>query len=119
MLLELADLRLELEDPQGASVPLRRALVLNPTNSETLFLLGNAFMDLGHYAEAKKSFQLGLESNPFEGQAWFNMALVHEKLDENEEAARAWRSYLRIDPECDERSEVEASILRLEGSPPT
>jgi cytochrome c-type biogenesis protein CcmH/NrfG len=95
---------------------LRRALFINPTNSETLFLLGNAFMDLGHYAEAKKSFRLGLESNPFDPQAWFNVALVHEKLVENDAAAAAWRSYLKLEPECEERSEVEATILRLETS---
>ena len=114
LLLELADLRLELGDPQGASVPLRRTLLLNPESSEALFLLGNAFMDLGHNAEAKKSFHLGLENNPFDAQAWYNVALVHEALGETTEAIAAWRSYLKLENESEEREEVEKSLARLE-----
>ena len=114
LLLELADLRLELGNPQGASVPLRRTLLLNPKSSEALFLLGNAFMDLGHHAEAKKSFHLGLENNPFDAQAWYNVAIAHEELGEKVEAIDAWRSFLRLENDTEEKEEVERAIARLE-----
>jgi predicted Zn-dependent protease len=114
LLLELADLRLELGDPQGASIPIRRTLLLNPKSSEALFLLGNAFMDLSHFAEAKKAFHLGLDNNPFDAQAWYNVALAHEQLGEGSEAVDAWRSYLKLESDSEESAEVEAMIARVE-----
>ncbi len=113
-LIELADVRLALGDPRGASVPIRRALMLQPNNAEVLSLLGNAFQDLGHRDEAARAYQASLDSNPFAGEVWYNLALVHDQRGDTMAAAQAWRSFLSCGPDDEDRAFALAELARLE-----
>ena len=57
---------------------------------------------------------MGLENNPFDAQAWYNAAIAHEELGEKVEAIDAWRSFLRLENDSEEKEEVERAIARLE-----
>ncbi len=117
LLCELADLYLELGEPHEASVPLRHALQLAPMSSEVLFLLGNAFADLGHHAEAARAYHAALDTDPFRAEAWYNLALSAHAQGDVPEAVHALENYLRCaGTEAPDRADVLATLAELKGA---
>lgn len=115
LLLELADLRLADGRPEDAARALRRVLQSEPQQWEALYLMGNAFMDVGAHAEAVKAYQQGLATQPFERELWWNFAIALEKVGDRAGAATAYEAYLKQARGLDEaeREEVGALIARL------
>jgi len=115
LLLELADLRLADRRPEDAARALRRVLQREPHQWEALYLMGNAFMDVGAHAEAVSAYRQSLATQPFERELWWNFAIALEKVGDRAGAATAYEAYLKqaVDLGADEREEVGALITRL------
>lgn len=115
LLLELADLRLADGRPEDAARALRRVLQREPHQWEALYLMGNAFMDVGAHAEAVSAYRQSLATQPFERELWWNFAIALEKVGDRAGAATAYEAYLKqaVDLGADEREEVGALITRL------
>ncbi len=113
---EFADLLLGAGEVAQAASVIREVLVTRPNHFDALFLLGSCFMDVEAYEEAARAFGAGVEVNPFSGVCWFNLARARERLGEADEAASAYRAYLKAVPRADDRTEVEAWIAALEGA---
>lgn len=115
LLLELADLRLADGRPEDAVRALRRVLSREPKQWEALFLLGNAFADVGAHAEAVNAYRQSLATQPFERELWWNFAVALERVEDRHGAAAAYEAYLKQARELDEgeREEVGALIARL------
>jgi predicted Zn-dependent protease len=113
--LELADLRLQDGRPNDAARALKRVLAREPHQWEALYLMGNAFMDVGATAEALSAYEQSLASQPFEAELWWNYALALEKAGDSKGAATAYQAYLKqahgLDAET--RDEVVELIARL------
>lgn len=113
LMLELADVRLTLGDPHGASGPIKQALTLKPNNAETLYLLGNAFLDLKHHEEAARAFRSSLDSDPFSSITWYNLALACHGMGDAPGEQEALAAYLRVEPNASDRQQVEATLSKL------
>lgn len=113
--LELADLRLQDGRPNDAARALKRVLAREPHQWEALYLMGNAFMDVGATSEALSAYEQSLASQPFEAELWWNYALALEKAGDSKGAATAYEAYLKqahgLDAET--RDEVVELIARL------
>lgn len=119
LLLELADLRLDDGRPEDAARALRRILAREPNQWEALYLMGNAFMDVGAHLEAVSAYRQSLATQPFDSELWWNFALALEKVGDREGAAAAYEAYLQQARALDEgeRSEVAELIARLRSGP--
>lgn len=114
---ELADLCLQQGRPGEAARWVKAILEHRPNHFDSLFLLGNAFLDVKAYEEASNAFQAGLEVNPFSSAAWYNMAKARQATGDSVGAASAFRAYLRAAPRADDLEEVQGWIARLEAEP--
>ncbi len=61
------------------------------------FALGHSLFHLGELGKAKKAFTRTLAIDRSHSQALFSLAVVHEKLGEEDEALRCWSEFLEID----------------------
>ncbi len=113
---ELADLRLSQGRPGEAAQLVAAVLEHRPNHFDSLFLLGNAFLDVSAYEEAAKAYRASLEVNPFSAQAWYNLGKAEEQSGDSPRAASAFRAYLRAAPKADDHPEVQRWIARLEGA---
>jgi len=94
--LELADVRLALGKPGDAARAVKRVLAAEPNNWEALYLLGNAFVDVGALAEAENAYRQAIATNPFDAEVWFNLAIVCERLGQVDAAAEAHAMHERL-----------------------
>ncbi len=116
VLVELGDVRLALGDPAGAAEALKLALTLRPHHWESLLLLGNCFVDVGAFPEAVRAYELGLGSNPFSADLWYNLACARTEAGDTAGAREAWRAWLGCaDADAPERTEIEARLAVGEG----
>jgi tetratricopeptide (TPR) repeat protein len=61
------------------------------------FALGHSLFHLGEIGKAKEAFMRTLAIDRSHSQALFSLAVVHEKLGEEDEALRCWNEFLEID----------------------
>jgi predicted Zn-dependent protease len=111
---ELADLLLEAGETGPAVSHLRAVLVERPNHWEALLLMGNAFTDAEAHDEASAAYQQCLESNPFSGDAWYNLATAQEATGNLPAAVAAYAGYLQVRPEAEDLAEVTAHMALLE-----
>ena len=74
---------------------------------------------LGRYREAIAQLEAALKLDPTGAELLYNLALVHEKLGDVDEAVDAYRRYLKVlgpDADPEERNKIEGAIKRLEGA---
>lgn len=74
---------------------------------------------LGRYREAIAQLEAALRSDPNGAELLYNLALVHEKLGEADEAIAAYRHYLQVlgsDADPEEVSKIKGTIRRLQGA---
>ena len=77
------------------------------------FVSGSKHFDLGEYGQALNDFKEGyrLKDDPV---FLYNIAQCHRLLNENTEALRAYKTYLRRAPTAPNRDEVERKIAAIE-----
>jgi tetratricopeptide (TPR) repeat protein len=93
---ELADLRLARGDAAAAARACNHVLKVKPQHAETLYLLGNAFFDVGAFEEAARAYAASLATNPFDAETWHNYGAVLERLNRHDEAAEAIDKWHRL-----------------------
>ena len=83
------------------------------TAAKRFFVSGSKHFDLGEYTDALNDFKEGyrLKDDPV---FLYNIAQCHRLLNQNTEALRAYRTYLRRAPTAANRDEVERKIAAIE-----
>jgi Tfp pilus assembly protein PilF len=71
---------------------------------------GNLLFDLGRTEEALKVLKMAVEANPQWSVTYYNIGLVHAKLEQYDKAEEAWRHALSLRPED---PQVHSSLSRL------
>lgn len=71
----------------------RKAIELNPQNTESMFGLGNAYFLSQKYDQAIKTYEHLLQLNPREGRAWYNLA---ETYFNNKNYPKALQCYEKL-----------------------
>lgn len=74
---------LMLENPKKALVYLLLAYPENPKDSLLLLLLGDCFMQTGHFKEAKGYFEQAVAVTPDNDEAWFKRGVIGMALNES------------------------------------
>jgi len=95
LLLELADLRLATRRPAEAARAAKRVLEAEPNQWEALYLLGNAFLDVGALPEAVNAYRESISSHPFESEVWWNFSIALEKTGDFRAAADALEAWIK------------------------
>ena len=85
---------------QDALAPLRRSLVIEPTDPATHLNLGLALADLAELPAAENHLRQAVELSPNYGRAYVNLGMVLRLQGKFEESESACRRALEIDP-CD------------------
>jgi predicted Zn-dependent protease with MMP-like domain len=97
-LLEHAELALQSGDPEVALTSCQQALELDARSGDALFLMGDAYRDLGVVDGALESYRRCVLADPRRADAWAALGTMHLFLLELEEARRALNRALREDP---------------------
>lgn len=79
-------LDLEEADPDKAPQAYRRALAINPDNTDAQVNLGRLCQLRGNLKQARRHYKLALESAPAHQLANYNMGTIYDELDEFETA---------------------------------
>ena len=74
---------LMLENPKKALVYLLVAYSENPKDSLLLLLVGECFMQTGHFKEAKGYFEQAVAATPDNDEAWFKRGVIGMALNES------------------------------------
>ncbi|HEY1584446.1 MAG TPA: hypothetical protein VGH63_02090 [Polyangia bacterium] len=83
------------------------------SQAKHFFVSGSKHFDLGEYSDALNDFKEGyrLKDDPV---FLYNIAQCHRLLNQNTEALRAYKTYLRRAPNAANRGEVERKIAAIE-----
>ena len=84
------------------------------SDAQNLYVQGSAQYSAGEFNKAIQSFAAADRVMPA-ALLDYNIALCYEELKNYSEALRFYRSYLKRDPQADNKSDVLASIAKLEG----
>jgi tetratricopeptide (TPR) repeat protein len=87
-----------------AIVALHRVIALAPRMPEAYVNMGYALLGLKQYAAARDFFQAAIDIYPYQGNAYWGMAVVSEQLNDLPAALGAMRTYIHLAP-SDSRSE--------------
>jgi tetratricopeptide (TPR) repeat protein len=75
---------------------------------------GTALYDMGHYLDAAREYEESFKLKPSVAALLFNIAQAYRLGGDHAAALRAYRGYLRRDPQAANRGEVEAYITKCE-----
>ncbi|MCH7880280.1 MAG: tetratricopeptide repeat protein [Proteobacteria bacterium] len=73
-----------------------KLLVLNAPIPEAYANLGFSLFELEKYQAAKESFLQAIDINPYQVNAYYGLAICHEKLGDIHAATGAMRSYIHL-----------------------
>ncbi len=90
-----------------------RAIEADPRYPLAHFNLGNIFDELGQIDAARRHYELALQLNPDYGDAVFNLALIAERKNENMQAVKYWKSYLKLDGTSTWAAQARKQLERL------
>jgi tetratricopeptide (TPR) repeat protein len=81
-----------------------RLLLKNPRLPELQVNMGFTLFEMGHVDQARDFFTAAIESNSFQANAYYGLALVNEHIGDIELAMGAMRSYIHLaGSDADER----------------
>lgn len=78
---------------------LRRAVALDSKHTGARVALGVALARQGKLTEALAELERATSSNPDDSFAWFNRAVTHRELRQFDQAAKAFREAIRLQPD--------------------
>lgn len=117
-LLRLSAVQLRLRDFAGAEKSANDALRYTPQNAEALTALGLVQVYRGRPADALRSFDRALQSDPSHGPALLNSAIVlQQQMQDRPGALRRYKQYLSLKPTPANAAAVQALIRELEREP--
>ncbi len=94
--LKLSEFQLILKMNEESLGTINKIMTIDPQNAEGFFMMGMNFKDMGDDARAINSFQSAVENNPELVDAWIELGLLFDKL-ENPIATRYFDNALRMD----------------------
>ncbi|MFL5321851.1 MAG: tetratricopeptide repeat protein [Myxococcaceae bacterium] len=97
--LALAQLHLELNQPEEATKVVDELASAIPTESFGLKRLGLAFAERGEQGRAEKLLKRAAERNPTDAEVWSTLAQLYDAQGKNEDAERAYSEALQREPE--------------------
>ncbi len=97
-LIEHAELALQSGDPEVALDSCQQVLLEDPRHEDALFLMGEAYRDLGSLGQALDSYRRCVLAAPKRGDAWAALGTMHLFALELEEARRSLNRAIREDP---------------------
>jgi cytochrome c-type biogenesis protein CcmH/NrfG len=98
---ELGNLYFDAGKAREAVSAYEQSLQLAPDNPDVLTDLGIMHRETGDFAKAVECFRKAASLNPRHENAFFNMGVVfHYDLRQTENAERAWRQLLQINPDA-------------------
>jgi tetratricopeptide (TPR) repeat protein len=86
---------------QEALVALERVIELSPRLPQAYINLGYALFGLEQYEQARNSFLAATELDPYQGNAYWGLAITLEALDDLDGALGAMRTYIHLAPPDD------------------
>lgn len=88
--------------------------------SNTYFDLGVACTELKAYPNAINAFEKSLALNPLNAQAHAHLGLLYKHVQNDpEKASQHLQAYLQLNPNADDRQELEALIALLQRTQPS
>lgn len=97
---------------EGAAVAFRRAILLNPADSDMHNNVGIVLLRQGKIEEAIGSFKLALKIDPKNAEAYNQLGNSYTKLGRGNNAIAAYREALRLDPD---HEEARQALQKLSG----
>jgi Flp pilus assembly protein TadD len=110
---KMAVILLDRGDLAGADRLLRRALELRGGRHGILNHLGEIHMQTGNYALAREMFAQAALKAPKQPVYRWNLALAHERVGACAAAKQEWLAYLQLDPQAEDRAQVEAHLREV------
>ncbi|WP_269542071.1 tetratricopeptide repeat protein [Cerasicoccus fimbriatus] len=86
-------------EPAAAERLLSEAAARDPLSGQTMLLLGDAQLQLGHFAEAQVTLERAVKIDEVAADAWLELARVHVKQSQWRAAADALRRAQSLRPE--------------------
>ncbi len=104
------------KDYPTAIAAYRQALILSPTDSNTLFNLGTVYLNQNDYENARQCFLAAIKFGKFNVDATFNLGYIYEQTGETQNALNAYKEVLNLVPESPDALFRIASIYQKQGS---
>lgn len=82
-----------------------------PDNPDIIFQIGEMHDMLGNIKKAEKSFLRIIDDNPFDAEAWFNLADIYSRTEDYGKALEAINYSLAVDPHDIVSIQLKADIL--------
>ncbi len=82
----------------NAIVSLRRAIQLDPDQTEALYVLGLVYAEQGDYDKAEDAFIDLIEKDPLDADAWYELGFLYYDAGFTEDAEECLAVALEIDP---------------------
>jgi cytochrome c-type biogenesis protein CcmH/NrfG len=98
--IQLGNRHFDDERPREAIRAYERALSIKGDNPDVLTDMGIMYRQLGEFDRAMEHFTQASRINPLHEQSRFNLGVVLFDLDRKEEARKAWRALVGINPEA-------------------
>jgi tetratricopeptide (TPR) repeat protein len=95
----LGQLHSSQKDFSGAEQSLRKAISLDPTDSDAIFQLGQTQLQKGSLDDAKASFELLLQKNPRDSRSYTFLGMVAEGQHDWQRAEQQYQKALDLQPE--------------------
>ncbi|MCL6472681.1 MAG: tetratricopeptide repeat protein [Firmicutes bacterium] len=94
----LADVYLEMQDPQSALKNLERAVRLKPNSWNAHFEMGRAYDALGKEGEAIKHFTKAANIDPYNELGFYQLGRVYQNQKNFGRAIEAYKKTLKVNP---------------------
>jgi uncharacterized protein len=88
----------------------------SPGDASVFNAMGNLLFDLQRFAEAEAAYRRAIELNPQVVSAMHNLAGALQNQGKKDEAVKAYREYLRLEPDAGDKGNLEARIKWLESA---
>ncbi len=92
---------------------LRRATQLRPNDSGLYVQLAKAYRLSGQFDVATSMLRIAINKESGNADIYREQGAVFERRGENEQAAAAYRRYLELKPNAEDRAEIQARLNQL------
>ncbi len=96
--LQTGSLLREMHRPHDAVTFLKLALILQPSNEQTIYSLGNTYNILAQYDEAIICFQTLIKKHPKNTHLYINLGVAYQRQNEIEKAVQCYQAAISLDP---------------------
>jgi tetratricopeptide (TPR) repeat protein len=113
--LNLAAQKPQPEEPpeEDETIRSQREYTFNPIQAEEEVKVGRFYWKKGSYRAAALRFEEATRWNPTFAEAFLLLGEAQQKLDNREEAVRAYEKYLELEPDAKKAGDIRKRIRKL------